>query len=71
MKRVPEYAIAGSHRAFMEWRSADVASRGDVIFLHSAERAEQLAAWAPPGRLHRLDGWEWSPARRAAELLEA
>ena len=65
-----EYAIAGSYREFMEWRAQDPARRKRVIFLGTAERAEQLATWVPKGVLHRIGTWETSPARDAAEALE-
>jgi hypothetical protein len=65
-----EYAIAGTYEAFMHWRQADLPARRHVSYL-TRERAEQLvAAGAPRGTLHRLDGWEGSPAREGAEWLD-
>lgn len=67
----PEYAIAGSHREFVDWRRENPKLRGHVIYLFNAQRAEQLAKWVPKGKLHRIGTWETSPARAAAEELEA
>ena len=66
----PEYAIAGSYQEFVEWRRQDPELRGDVIYLFNARRAEELAVWAPMGKLHRIGTWETSPAREVAEKLE-
>ena len=61
-----EYAIAGSYLAFLEWRREDVPARKRVRFLAEPENARGQ----PKGIVHRLDGWERSPAREAAEGLE-
>jgi hypothetical protein len=66
----PEYAIAGSFGEFMIWRSGDRKGRGNVIYLASAERAEQAARTGSRGVLHRIGSWKTSPARDAAERLE-
>jgi hypothetical protein len=67
----PEYAIAGSFGEFMIWRSGDREGRSNVIYLATAERAEQAARTGSRGVVHRIGSWETSPARDAAERLEA
>jgi hypothetical protein len=63
----PEYAIAGSYADYMVWKRTHPSS---VSYL-TLERAEQLVArGAQRGVLHRLTGWESSPARDLAEQLE-
>ncbi len=64
--RPREYAIAGSHTEFIRWVGEDPKTRARVTFLNTPERARGRA----PGVLHRAPGWETSPARAAAELLE-
>lgn len=66
----PEYAIAGSFGEFMIWRSADREGRCHVIYLGTAERAEQAVLKGSRGIVHRIGAWESSPARAAAERLE-
>jgi hypothetical protein len=65
-----EYAIAGSFGEFMIWRSGDREGRSNVIYLPTAERAEQAARAGSRGVLHRIGSWRTSPARDAAERLE-
>lgn len=67
----PGYAIAGSFGEFMIWRSADRKGRSKVVYLATAERAEQAARTGSRGVLYRIGTWERSPAREAAERLEA
>jgi hypothetical protein len=63
----PEYAIARDYHTYMVWKRTHPAP---VSYL-TLERAEQLVArGAQKGVLHRLNGWESSPARAMAERLE-
>jgi hypothetical protein len=49
-----EYAIAGTYREYLAWRSEDPKGRARVTFLNTAERAEQFAASARKGTVHRV-----------------
>ena len=70
MEGKPRYAIAGSWLEFRRWQWEDPQGRKDVDYL-TAERAKRLVRrGAPKGMLLRLQGWETSPARKAAERLE-
>lgn len=70
MEGRPEYAVSATYAAFLAWMREDPKSRARVTYL-TAERAEALVgAGAAKGVLHRLGGWETSPAREAAERLE-
>ncbi|HUP53035.1 MAG TPA: hypothetical protein VM198_11190, partial [Longimicrobiales bacterium] len=56
---------------FRRWQWEDPQGRKDVDYL-TADRAKKLVRrGAPKGTLLRLAGWETSPARDAAERLEA
>lgn len=66
-----QYAIGGSYADFIQWRKADLKARRYVSYL-TRERAQILIELgARRGMLHRLPGWETSPARDLAERLEA
>jgi len=55
----------------MRWWKADPVRRRGVSFL-TLERAQIMVdQGAARGRLHRIEGWETSPARELAERLEA
>lgn len=65
-----EWAIGRDYRTFLDW-TVGHPERRRVSFL-TAERARlELDRGASKGRLHRLEGWETSPARELAERLEA
>ena len=67
-----EYCIAGDVLSWIAWVGGNVEKRSRVTYIDTAAKAEALlAAGAPRGKLHRLPGWESSPARDAAERLEA
>jgi len=66
----PEYAIAGTHREFLDW-VARKPERREIAYL-TKERAEALVnGGGRKGKLHRIGMWERSEARELAERLEA
>ena len=66
-----EYCI-GDTIAWITWVGENTKERSRVTYLDTpAKAAALLAAGAPRGKLHRLKGWETSPARELAERLEA
>ena len=66
----PEYAIAGTHREFLDW-VARKPERRRITFL-TKERAQDLVdRKVRKGKLHRIGMWERSEARELAEQLEA
>jgi hypothetical protein len=65
-----EYALSGTYAAFVGWMRADPIARARVTYLTPQRAAALVAAGAVKGMLHRLEGWETSPARTAAERLE-
>lgn len=66
-----DYAVSGGHAASISWMRGDPKARARVTYLTAGRADALVAAGAVRGVLHRLDGWESSPAREAAERLEA
>lgn len=66
-----EYVIAGSHTEWVRWLGGNLKERSRITYLDTPEKVQYLLdAGAPRGMLHRLPGWESSPARELAEKLE-
>jgi hypothetical protein len=63
----PEYAIAGSYADYMVWKRTHPSS---VSYLTRERARIMIDRGAARGVLHRLSGWESSPARELAERLE-
>jgi hypothetical protein len=65
------YAIARDWLEFRRWLCEDPQGRKDVDYFTPARAKALVRRGAPEGTLLRLPGWESSPARQAAERLEA
>lgn len=66
-----EYVIAGDHVTWISWLGGNLKERSRVTYLDTPEKVQGLLdAGAPRGRPHRLEGWEMSPARELALMLE-
>jgi hypothetical protein len=65
----PEYAIAGSHREFLDWAARQPGRRG-ITYLTKELAQSLLDRGARKGKLHRIGMWERSDARDLAEKLE-
>ena len=66
----PQYAIAGSHREFLDWAARHPERRG-ITYLTKELAQRMLERGARKGKLHRVGMWERSEARELAERLEA